>query len=545
MGILEPMPNTDLNSETVKKSKVTRRPKSGRSRTSKIRRQQTAKEEIVELNQQTIEVDPMAVAPEGVPASDPAVRNFSWKHGTMVIMLLVVLLLAGFAYKLFKLTTQNIGTENGTPILEQLSIMIGGEDRPLQGEAEDRINVLLLGIGGEGHDGGTLTDSIMIASIKPSTSQVALISLPRDLVVKIYDDNNPKLWEGRKINLAYELGGSDLAVEKVSEVTGLDIHYFTLIDFSGFQQMIDDIEGIDVEVDRSFTGLYGAKELSVPCPSSQKYNLEDGDYCAIAFQRGVETMDGERALIFSRVRKLAPGSLNTEEAGDFARAQRQQKVLESFKEKLFSSETLIRPSRITTVLDSLGSHIETDMELWEIAKFLQLASSVDSNSVVSKVVDNSPDGLVYTTIAEQTGASVVVPRAGDYNYTEIHRFADSVFEHGETIEEESTVQVLNGTTTNGLAAKTAELLSTYDIEVIDVGNALDGKQTETRIYDLTNGEKDDSLNLLLDVVGGKVATSMELNALKIIDPEEATIDTSADFIVILGKDLTATNNSEL
>lgn len=545
MGILEPMPNTERNSENVRKPKATRRPKSGTSRTSKIRSQAMSKEEVVELNQRTIEIDPIAVAPEGIPASDPAIRNFSWKQGTMVIMLLVVLLLAGFAYKLFTLTTQNIGSENGTPILEQLNIMIGGEDRPLQGETEDRINVLLLGIGGEGHDGGTLTDSIMIASIKPSTSQVALISLPRDLVVKIYDDNNPKLWEGRKINLAYELGGSDLAVEKVSEVTGLDIHYFTLIDFSGFQQMIDDIEGIDVEVDRSFTGLYGAKELSVPCPSSQKYNLEDGDYCAIAFQRGVETMDGERALIFSRVRKLAPGSLNTEEAGDFARAQRQQKVLESFKEKLFSSQSLIRPSRITSVLDSLGSHIETDMELWEIAKFLQLTSSVDSTSIVSKVVDNSPDGLVYTTIAEQTGASVVVPRAGDYNYTEIHRFADSVFEHGETIEEESTVQVLNGTTTNGLAAKTAELLSTYDIEVIDVGNALDGKQTETRIYDLTNGEKDDSLALLLDVVGGKAATSMELNALKIIDPEETTIDTSADFIVILGKDLTATNNSDL
>ncbi len=536
------MPNT----------KAPRRPKSGKSRTSKIKpREKSSKvpseepsEEIVELTQHSLEIEPIT-APEGVPASESVVRNFSWKQGTLVAMLLVVLLLSGFAYKLFKLTTQNIGGDSDTPILEQLNIMIGGEDRLLTGEEADRINVLLLGIGGEGHDGGTLTDSIMIASIKPSTHQVALISLPRDLIVKIYDDNNPKLWEGRKINLAYELGGADLAIEKVSEVTGLDIHYYSLIDFSGFKQMIDDIDGIDVEVDRSFTGLYGAQELSIPCPSSQKYHLEDGDYCAINFQRGVETMDGERALIFSRVRKLAAGSLNTDEGGDFARAQRQQKVLESFKEKLFSSETLIRPTRITTVLDSLGSHIETDMELWEIAKFLKLASAVEPDNIASKVVDNSPDGLVYTTIAEQTGASVVVPRAGDYNYSEIHRFADDVFEYSETLEEASTVQVLNGTATIGLAAKTAELLSTYDIDVIDVGNALDSKQTETRIYDLTDGKKANSLKLLLEVIGGKEATSMELNTLKLSDPDQTTIDTSADFIVILGKDLTETNDTEL
>lgn len=538
MGILDPMPNT----------KATRRPKSGKSRTSKIKpREESSKEvteEIVELNQRSIEIEPIT-APEGIPAVESVVRNFSWKQGTLVIMLLVILLLAGFAYKLFKLTTQNIGSEDGTPILEQLNIMIGGEDRLLKGEEDDRINVLLLGIGGEGHDGGTLTDSIMIASIKPSTHQVALISLPRDLIVKIYDDNNPKLWEGRKINLAYELGGPDLAVEKVSEVTGLDIHYYSLIDFSGFKKMIDDIDGIDVEVDRSFTGLYGAQELSVPCPVSQKYHLEDGDYCAIGFQRGVETMDGERALIFSRVRKLAAGSLNTEEGGDFARAQRQQKVLESFKEKLFSSETLIKPTRITTVLDSLGSHIETDMELWEIAKFLQLTADVEPDGVASKVVDNSPDGLVYTTIAEQTGASVVVPRAGDYNYSEIQRFADGVFEYTDTVQEDSTVQVLNGTATNGLAAKTAELLSTYDVDVIDVGNALDSRQTETRIYDLTGGKKANSLKLLLDVIGGKEATNMELNTLKLSDPDQTTIDTSADFIVILGKDLTEINDTEL
>ncbi len=465
------------------------------------------------------------------------VKSFTWKHGVVFTLLFIVILIGGFAYNVFKLTTQNIFDQDSeTPLIEQLGLIIGSDDKPLNGEEDDRINVLLLGIGGEKHDGGTLTDSMMVASYQPSTQQVSLISLPRDLIVKYYDDQNPRLWEGRKLNLAYQLGGIDLSTEKVSEVTGLELHYYVVIDFSGFTKMIDDVGGIDVEIDNSFTGLYGSKELSIPCPITQTYNLEDGAYCAIPFQRGVENMDGERSLIFSRVRKLAPGSLNPEEGTDFARAQRQQIILESFQDKVFSSETLIRPDRITNVLENLGSHIDTNMELWEIAKFLRFTSDINSDQIISKVVDQSANGLVYSTIAEQTGASVVVPRAGDYNYTEIHRLADTVFEVAETIEEEATVQVLNGTTRNGLAARTAELLDTLDIEVIDINNAPEAGETTTRIYDLTDDEKSSSLDLIGETIGGaKTATNREWKQLQEID-SKGIIDESVDFIIILGED---------
>ena len=76
-------------------------------------------------------------------------------------------------------------------------------------------------------------------------------------------------------------------------------------------------------------------------------------------------MDGERALIFSRVRKLAPGSLNSEEGSDFARGQRQQKILEGFKEQVFSSSTLLNPKKISDLLGNAGDHLETNMEFWD------------------------------------------------------------------------------------------------------------------------------------------------------------------------------------
>ncbi|MDP3970157.1 MAG: LCP family protein [bacterium] len=466
----------------------------------------------------------------------------TWKKGVIIGILGIGILFVGLSLNKIISTTKNIiDSDNPTPLLEQLGIIIGGEDRPLRGENEDRINVLLLGIGGDGHAGGTLTDSIMIASFQPSTNQVSLLSLPRDLVVKIYDDENPKLWEGRKINFAYELGGMNLAKEKVTEVTGLDLHYYVLIDFAGFRKLIDDVDGVSIDIERSFTGLYGANELSLPCPTAQLYYLTDGAYCAIPFKRGVETMDGETALIFSRIRKLAPGSLNPEEGSDFARGQRQQKILESFKEKVLSTNTLLHLGRVNDILDSLGDHLETNMEIWEMMKFADLVSNVSNEDIISRVVDDSPQGLVYSKIYEPTGAYVLVPQAGEYNFSEITLMAKNVFENAETAKEQSTLQILNATTQNGLAARTAETLQAYDVDVIDVGNAPDQTMPTTKIYDLTMGEKKLTLDLLLELVDGTVASEQQTNELLETDPDEDFFDSSADFIIILGNNVSQTS----
>ena len=314
-----------------------------------------------------------------------------------------------------------------TTIIGQLSSLVTKRTTPLRGENKDRVNVLLLGIGGAGHDGGTLTDSIMVASLKPSTRQVALLSLPRDLVVKIYDEVDPTYWEGRKINYAYALGGMDLAMEKVSQVTGLTLHYYVLLDFSGFRQLVDDVNGIDVTVEKNFVGLYGAKELSTPCPKRNIYYLDDGPYCAVTFTEGNEHMAGERALIYARIRKLAPGSPNSDEGSDFARARRQQAVLQGFKDKLLSAGTVLNPAKISSLTADVEEHLITNIELWEASRMLQLVGLLPPDSIINQTVDDTVDGLVHTTISTETGASVVVPNAGDYNYSDIRKLARTIF----------------------------------------------------------------------------------------------------------------------
>lgn len=132
----------------------------------------------------------------------------------------------------------------------QLKFLISSDDKQLAGEKENRINVLLLGMGGLDHDGPFLTDTVIVASFKPSTNQVALISLPRDLLVPIpgYD------W--RKINNANAFGemanpgqGGELAKKVVNEIFDLPINYYVRIDFAGFKQIIDDLGGVTINVE--------------------------------------------------------------------------------------------------------------------------------------------------------------------------------------------------------------------------------------------------------------------------------------------------------
>ncbi|EKD76144.1 MAG: cell envelope-related transcriptional attenuator [uncultured bacterium] len=482
--------------------------------------------------------NPTAAAPKRL-------RPWMWFVG---IGLLVVL--SSLAY----LTYQDKNTA-ASQLISQLGDLVQNRNEPVLGEEKDRVNILLLGIGGEGHDGGTLTDTIMVASIKPSTHQVALLSLPRDLIVKFYDETDPDYWEGHKINSAYALYGIPSALEKVSTVTGLKLQYYVVLDFSGFRQIIDDMDGVDVTVERDFVGLYGAKDLTTPCALRNLYHLDDGSYCAVSFTAGTEHMDGERALIYSRIRKLAPTSKNSEEGSDFARAQRQQKVLQAFKEKLFSAGTVVRPQRLTDILQDVDQHLETNLQLWEIARIIELAGNISNNNIIHKVVDDSPEGLVMTTTYAPTGASVVIPRAGDYNYSEIRQLAKSIFKVEPTEAETVTtvdasvnptaaiVQVLNGTTLVGSAARTGTTLEEQGFTVSEIGNAFTTDYTTTKIYDLTDGAKPATVELLQTNLGAVLATADEVDTLLSLDPDSNVLDTTADFIIILGNNDTSQNST--
>jgi LCP family protein required for cell wall assembly len=449
----------------------------------------------------------------------------------------ILVFIISFSIKIVSsVTTEDLNKESGkVSLFQQLAHLITKKDKMIEGEQEDRINVLLMGIGGAGHEGAYLTDTIILASLKPSTNQVALISIPRDLAVEIpgYDWRkiNNALAFGRDMN--YPGGGENLTVKMVEDVTGLPIHYYGLVDFSGFEQVIDGLGGINIYVDRSFTDY--------------EYPTLNYGFQTISFKQGQQKMNGDQALKFVRSRHGTNG-----EGSDFARAQRQQKVLLALKDKILKFTTLINPTKISQAISTLGNHTKANMEIWEMLRLARLAQEVKGNQIITKVFDNSPEGPLKSEVG-LNGAYLLVPKAGDFS--EIQYLAKNIFEEKQQKEENAKIIVQNGTSQAGLAEKIASQLESSDFNVVKYGNASNKNYNQTIIYDLTGGEKPQTLNSLKSLLDAVVITNLPVlldnfNQNNQIDYDTLStslnnnlnnintngLKTQVDFLIVVGSD---------
>ncbi|MFA6525241.1 MAG: LCP family protein [Patescibacteria group bacterium] len=468
-----------------------------------------------------------------------------WSYfGKFFIYLFVVIVLVGltFSYKVILSANSVIASSDVPSLISQLKYLVVQPEDLIDGEKDDRINVLMLGMGGAGHSGGYLADTIMIASVKPSTKGVAFISIPRDLYVPIPDNG----W--RKINNAYAFGyakdpksgGEELMIDVIEEITGLTIHYYGRVDFEGFRKVIDDIGGVDVYVERTFYD-----------PLYPDYNY---GYQPVSFQQGNNHFNGEKALQFARSRHG-----NNNEGSDFARSQRQQKILLAAKEKLLSSSTLLNPSLILNIVDDLADHVRVNMEPWEMIKLYNMIKDVSADQIIDEVIDNSPDGPLHseTTI---DGAYILRPNAGPDDFSEIQDIAQNIFQVEETktvTRENATIEIHNGTKIAGLAAKTAETLRNAGYNIVAVGNAADQNNETTTIYDLTGGTKPQTLAALKMEIGSEIASTVpaylytpdknEVTYQGLSAPLNSDIVSQSgevDFLILLGTDgVTQTNTS--
>ena len=465
----------------------------------------------------------------------------------VIILALLIIGAIAFSYNIIASTGEKIiEKENKSSFLKQISMLITSPDKKLQGEESDRINFLLLGMGGEEHTGGRyLTDTIIIASYRPSTNEVAMLSIPRDLVVEI-DDNH---WY-RKINNAYALGqsegypGGGIALSKklIEEVINQDIHYWLTVDFEGFRRIIDTLGGVEVCVENAFT------DYQFP-----DYNF---GYQTIHFNEGCQAMDGETALQYARSRKGNAG-----EGSDFARSKRQQQIITNTRNKALSIYTLINPNKINNIFDSLGDHIKTNMEIWEMINLAKLTTGVDTNTIITRVLDNSNDGILHSEIVPETGAYVLIPDAGLGDYSDIHKIAKNIFDYVDVKKENAKIEIQNGTTISGLALSTKNILDAEGYNITDIGNASVDDNQKTVIYDLTGGQMPNTVKTLKQTMNANIANTIPLylltdvtdinydnlnnsfntNIANLRNELEGQKKQSVDLIIVLGFDQDKTN----
>jgi len=258
------------------------------------------------------------------------------------------------------------------------------------------LNILVLGRSGEGYPAPDLTDSIIILRLAPE-AKAALISVPRDLWVKVPGRNYYS-----KINALYNLdkekGPSEeefgLIKNKITEITGLAIDYYVLIDVTTLKELVDALGGIDVYVEN---------------------DINDRVYQHLTLEKGWHHMDGRTVQKYVRTRM--------DSGGDFARIKRQQQIIGILKDKILGLNPVWDFPKFLKIYQSIGRNVRTDIGLDKIQYFLGIAELFKDKEFKQIVIDSS-SGLLRSSSVWTSGglAYILAPKAGTENYNEIKKY---------------------------------------------------------------------------------------------------------------------------
>ena len=421
------------------------------------------------------------------------------------LFIITIIFFVAFFYEIFS-SGQKIfsSDEKNISIVKQVSDMIFNPVEKLKGEESGRINILLLGIGGEKHYGGELTDTIMIASINTKTNEAALLSVPRDMYVQIPGTNINNKINAIKIygDQSKEKNGMELIKKVVEEISGLDIHYYAQLDFNGFIKIIDALGGIDIYIEKDIND-----------PNYPNFNR---GYDPFYIKKGWHHLDGETTLKVARSRHST--------MGDFDRIKRQQDIIKSTKQKIFEKYSQFDLIAFKNILVSLSNNLKTDLQLKELPRFYKIAKEIKNYDITVETVDTK-NYLNRTYV----GRGYTLQAKGN-NYEKINELSANIFnleisdERKEIIKNESAnIEIRNGTGTLDLANKVAFDLEEFGYRIINSTNINSPDFSGVQIYDNSKNSKPDTLDFLKEKFNGVI---MEM------DSDEFS---KADFVIVLGK----------
>ncbi len=266
---------------------------------------------------------------------------------------------------------------------------------PLNGD--ERVNVMMVGYGGGDHPGAYLADSIQILSIDPDTGTTTTIPIPRDLWI----EGVASFPQNGKVNEVFSEGEADGGLDEaaarlasvLSEVTGLQIHHWLSIDFTGFQEMVDAVGGVTIDNPVAFS--YTTNEEMHAA----------GNWTAGHFDAGQIHLDGAESLAYARARYTSVVS----ESNDFARSVRQARIIGALRDELGDGGVgSILPG--LRLMDAMEGRVRTDLSVVDL--FL-LASHLQSDRRVELT-----EGPVLTATTNTIGQYILIPTGwtgpGDY-----------------------------------------------------------------------------------------------------------------------------------
>ncbi|HSX35578.1 MAG TPA: LCP family protein [Patescibacteria group bacterium] len=445
------------------------------------------------------------------------VRRWSLRSASAVAV--IALLMGGFLFAKGFFSVHRVFKGGGSAAALQANVT----PDLLNGEGSGRVNILLLGKGGGDHEGPDLTDTLLVLSVDPVNKTASMLSIPRDLWV------TPPGFGAMKINAVYanekyhdlsidskntakaETDGINLAEKVVSNILGIPINYYGMIDFAAFQQAVDTVGGVDINVPAADAVL------------DYMYNEDTHKPYTLNVQPGQNHFDGLRALMYVRSRHASA-------RGDFDRTERQRLFITALSQKVLSAGTYTNPVKISQLLSNFGGNVSTDFSVNDMLRFMQIAKGIGTSNITSIGLADPPNNYVVTD--NINGISIVRPTAGVGVYSDIQNFVRNTLKDPYIAKEAAKIEVLNGTVTPGLAATKADALKSFGYNVTAVASAPTSDYGTTQIIDLTGGKKPFTQHYLEQRYGVKATTKL---------PDPKVQAQGADFVVILGQDAASTN----
>jgi len=391
-----------------------------------------------------------------------------------------------------------------------------------------RVNILLLGRGGYENDAPFLTDSIMAVSIDPASNRVMMVSIPRDLVVKMnLQDPATRTW-ANKINAAYEVpytniiccvakaytgrdGGGHAAEHEVGKITGLTFDKYIAVDFVAFRDMVNVLGGVDICLttaldDNTYPDYYGG-------------------YHPIHFKAGCQHLNGEQALEIARSRH----AIQAAQSSDFGRARRQQDIMEAIKKKTTSVNGF---SKAPQLLSGLQKNITTDMSFTDMKAIYDWGKNLPNTSIVKLALTAPSPGTEGNLLdSGNCGMGPYVSQLcpDDQSFGMIKRYIKYVLIDPKVLAEKAPVQFANGSTSfTGLDQRVTGMFDPTGLQLADpvAHKAL----AKSIVYDYSGGQFPLTAKFLASYFGATIVPATPTS------PAPARGQQTFGLVVVLGHD---------
>lgn len=286
-------------------------------------------------------------------------KKRKWLWISLSIIGLLVISIGGYAYYIFQSAADTVAS-----IHEDIDRKVSEKrTEEVVFTEKDPISILLMGVDEREGDRGR-SDSLILMTVNPNTNSTQMVSIPRDTRTEIIGKGTQD-----KINHAYAFGGTEMALNTVENFLDVPVDYFVKINMESFKDTVDAVGGVEVN------------------------NTLDFSYGGFDFPKGKITLDGEKALAYTRMRYEDP-------RGDFGRQDRQRQVIEGVMQKGANVSSITKfGDMFNVVRNNVTTNLTFD-QMWDIQANYKAASQ----NLTQYQVKGSGDkinGIYYYIVPEE------------------------------------------------------------------------------------------------------------------------------------------------